>query len=140
MSDQHNPDISSAYGNDKIKTPNLDRLMQEGVVFDNAYCNNPICVPSRMSFLSGQTTQQIECWSLSDTMKSDTLTWPTLLGSVGYDTAMSGRMHMWYPDKYFGFQERLCGDTQTRVATGTYDIYEAGEERDKVVNRFKKQI
>jgi choline-sulfatase len=120
MSDQHTPDVLGAYGNADVRTPNLDRLAAAGIAFRNAYCNNPICVASRMSFLTGQTTQQIEVWSLSDGLRSDELTWPTLLGAAGYETVMSGRMHMWWPDKHLGFQRRLCGDTKTSIANGTF--------------------
>lgn len=138
MSDQHSPGIMGVTGNRHIKTPNLDRLINEGQYFSQAYCNNPICVPSRMSCLTGQTTQQIECWSLSDTMRSDLLTWPVLLGSVGYETVISGRLHTWWPDKNFGFHRRLCGDGDTRIAKGTYDIYEEGVRRNEVLDRFSK--
>ena len=54
MSDEHDPAVSGCYGHPVVQTPNLDRLAAEGVLFENAYCNNPICVPSRMSFLTGQ--------------------------------------------------------------------------------------
>ena len=52
FSDQHNARRLSSAGCDQASTPNLDRLAREGVRFENAYCNNPICTPSRMSFLS----------------------------------------------------------------------------------------
>jgi arylsulfatase A-like enzyme len=37
----------------QVRTPNLDRLVNDGVAFERAYCNNPICAPSRVSFLAG---------------------------------------------------------------------------------------
>jgi arylsulfatase A-like enzyme len=52
FSDQHNARRLSCVGDQEAATPNLDRLACDGVRFDNAYCNNPICTPSRMSFLS----------------------------------------------------------------------------------------
>jgi len=52
MSDQHNARRLSCAGDEEAATPNLDRLAEEGVRFENAYCNNPICTPSRMSYLS----------------------------------------------------------------------------------------
>ena len=53
FSDQHNARCLSCAGHPDVKTPNLDRLSAEGVRFENAYTQNPICTPSRMSFLSG---------------------------------------------------------------------------------------
>ena len=46
MTDDLNCDIGS-YGHPLVKTPNIDRLAEEGVLFENAYCNYPICGPSR---------------------------------------------------------------------------------------------
>ena len=54
MADQLAAGALPAYGNRVAKTPHLDRLAREGVVFENAYCNTPLCAPSRMVFLSGR--------------------------------------------------------------------------------------
>lgn len=53
VADQMRADSMAHLGNPAAITPNLDALAQEGVSFRNAYCQNPICVPSRISFLSG---------------------------------------------------------------------------------------
>ena len=53
FSDQHTQNVAGCYGDPAVETPNLDRLAARGVVFDNAYCPSPICVPSRMSMLTG---------------------------------------------------------------------------------------
>jgi len=62
MADQLAPQALSFYGNPVCKTPNLDRLAANSVVFDNAYCNYPLCVPSRASMMSGRLTPKIEVW------------------------------------------------------------------------------
>ena len=49
MSDEHSRRVLGSYGNAVVRTPNLDRLAADGTSFDNAYCNCPICVPSRAS-------------------------------------------------------------------------------------------
>ena len=54
FSDQHTQRIAGCYGDLPDLSPNLDRLAAEGVTFDNAYCPSPLCVPSRMSMLSGR--------------------------------------------------------------------------------------
>ena len=51
MTDEHAPMYSSAYGHPLVQSPNMDRLAGEGGTFDAAYCNSPLCLPSRMSFM-----------------------------------------------------------------------------------------
>ena len=53
VADQMRADAQQYLGNRAAHTPNLDALAGEGVAFRNAYCQNPVCVPSRCSFLSG---------------------------------------------------------------------------------------
>ena len=52
--DQQRYDTIHALGNEQIHTPNLDRLVAEGVAFSNAYTQSPICTPSRACFLTGR--------------------------------------------------------------------------------------
>src|SRR5579862_9529318 len=47
LADQMTPFMTGPYGSRVARTPNLDRLAREGIVFENAYCNSPLCVPSR---------------------------------------------------------------------------------------------
>ena len=49
MADQLAPQVLSAYGGARVRTPHVDRLADEGVVFENAYCNFPLCAPARFS-------------------------------------------------------------------------------------------
>ena len=62
MSDEHSKRVLGSYGNPIIKTPNLDHLAAGGTLFENAYCNCPICVPSRASFATGRYVHQIGYW------------------------------------------------------------------------------
>ena len=84
VSDQHSPFVTGCYGNPNVRTPNLDALAEEGVVFESAYCAVPICVPSRLSMLSGRHSHNIGVWSLSDTIRSDTPTFPIPLTIAGW--------------------------------------------------------
>ena len=62
MSDEHAPMYSGTYGHAIVKTPNMDKIAGEGATFDNAYCNSPLCCPSRMSFMTGRYVHHIETW------------------------------------------------------------------------------
>lgn len=52
VSDDLRPDVAGLYGDSRVFTPNIDRLMQSGVTFTRAYTQCPICSPSRTSFVS----------------------------------------------------------------------------------------
>ncbi len=110
MSDEHGPMFSSAYGHPLVRTPNMDRLAETGATFDAAYCNAPLCVPSRQSFLTGRFVSRCRGWDNATPMPSDTMTWPYLLRSLGYDVALSGKMHLVGPDSLHGFSQQLAYD------------------------------
>ena len=110
MSDEHGPMWSSAYGHPFVRTPNMDRLASSGTTFDSAYCNAPLCVPSRSSFMTGNYVSNCEGWDNATPLPSDSLTWPYALRSVGYDCTLSGKMHLIGPDKLHGFDEQLSLD------------------------------
>ena len=61
MSDEHAPMFSGPYGHPFVQTPHMDRLAEDGVTFTNAYCNSPLCMPSRMSFMTGQVHPSHPC-------------------------------------------------------------------------------
>ena len=54
MCDQLRADVLGCYGNDFVKTPNIDRLAAEGICFDNAYSPTPVCIPARHAVISGK--------------------------------------------------------------------------------------
>jgi len=110
FSDQHTQRIASCYGGLPDLTPNLDRLAAEGVTFDNAYCPSPLCVPSRMSMLSGRWPYEQECWTNDDYLRSDVPTWLHALGAARYRPALAGRLHSMGPDQLHGYAERMVGD------------------------------
>src|SRR6056297_2334046 len=93
MSDQHARRVTGCYGDALVRTPALDALAVRGVTFDAAYCPSPICVPSRMSALTGQWPHQQECWTLQDHLGTDRPTWAHALGAASYRPVLIGRMH-----------------------------------------------
>ena len=117
MADQLAPQALSFYGNPVCKTPNLDKLASKSIIFENAYSNNPICVPSRASMLTGQLTPEIAVYDNANDIGSSIPTMAHYLRSLGYWTFLSGKMHFIGPDQLHGFNERLTTD----VYPATYD-------------------
>lgn len=72
-------------------TPNLDRLARQGVLFENTYCNNPVCCPSRASMWSGQYTHHCEGWNNYKGLSEETPTFRTQLDNAGYKTCTFGK-------------------------------------------------
>ena len=107
MVDQMTPFMMSAYGQRAAIMPNLDRLARSGAAFDNAYCNAPLCVPSRASMFSGRLPSAIEAWDNASEFRADIPTIMHYLRAAGYTTSVSGKTHFIGPDQYHGFHERL---------------------------------
>ena len=110
LSDQHTQKIAGCYGDPIAETPAIDRLAARGVTFDNAYCASPVCVPSRMSLLTGLPPHAQNCWTNDDYLPSDRPTWAHALGATGYRPVLAGRMHALGPDQLHGFASRYVGD------------------------------
>ncbi len=109
-SDQHNPYVTGCYGDELVQTPNLDKLAAEGVLFENVYCPSPICVPSRMSMLSGRYPYENKVWTNSHILDSAIPTFAHAMGATDYNPVLIGRMHALGPDQLHGYVERLVGD------------------------------
>jgi len=93
MTDQQRWDALGCAGVFPIETPAMDRLTREGVWFRRAYCNAPLCVPSRMSFLSGRYMHQHGCRDNNKLLWPDAPTFVRALQSAGYHTANIGKLH-----------------------------------------------
>ncbi|PSJ45256.1 choline-sulfatase [Zobellella endophytica] len=110
MADQMTASALPIYGHPLVKTPHLSRLAAEGVVFDSAYCNSPLCAPSRFTLMSGQLPSRIGGYDNAADFAADTPTFAHYLRDAGYTTALSGKMHFCGPDQLHGFEERLTTD------------------------------
>ena len=109
MSDQHTPYYSGFYGSCCVDTPNLNRLCENGVSFDECYTASPLCGPARMSFLSSKRPANTGIFHKS--ILPDTT--PTFLHSLveqGYETVLVGRMHFVGADQYHGFTKHIAAD------------------------------
>jgi len=109
-SDQHNFRYLSHLGNHEVETPNLDELARLGTTFTNVYCHSPICVPSRVAFLTGLMPSETEVWTNDQILNSAVPTYAHALGAGGYKPVQIGRMHLNGLDQYHGFSERYVGD------------------------------
>ncbi len=95
VSDDMNNDLG-CYGHPVVKSPHLDRLASRGVIFDNAYCQFPVCQPSRASFLSGRRPETTRVWTLKTPTRAhmeDVVFLPQHFRNNGYFTVMSGKIY-----------------------------------------------
>ena len=83
MTDEHNPFVSKPFGHPFIRTPNIQRLADRGVLFENAYCNSPLCVPSRASFMTGKYVHRVGVWDNAASLSSNEPTWAHRLNLAG---------------------------------------------------------
>jgi choline-sulfatase len=110
MADQMTPSSLRAYGNLVSKTPRIDALAAQGVVFDSAYCASPLCAPSRFALMAGKLPSKIGAYDNAAELPAQTLTFAHYLRAAGYRTVLSGKMHFCGPDQLHGFEERLTTD------------------------------
>ncbi|MEO1018915.1 MAG: choline-sulfatase [Pseudomonadota bacterium] len=96
--------------NGQAATPNLDTLAREGVIFENAYCNSPLCCPSRASKFTGRLPTNHKVWGNGSEFASDMPTMMHFLRSAAYRTVVSGKCHFVGADQLHGFDRRLTSD------------------------------
>lgn len=93
--DQQRSDTIGALGNEYIRTPNIDRLVADGVAFENAYCQSPVCTPSRASFLTSLYPSSHQVHRNGNAYFPDHLTLVTkILADNGYDCGLVGKLHL----------------------------------------------
>jgi arylsulfatase A-like enzyme len=93
ITDQHRADMLHCYGNSNIKTPNLDKLASEGVRFTNAYCTNPMCMPNRVTLLTGYYPNVHGVRSNGINLNQEIPTITQTLKKRGYHTINVGKTH-----------------------------------------------
>ena len=93
-----------------VQMPHLMKLAEQAVVFDSAYCNSPLCAPSRFTLVSGRLPSQIGAYDNAADFPADVPTYAHYLRRLGYRTALSGKMHFCGPDQLHGYEERLTSD------------------------------
>ena len=109
LSDQHRPQTTGCYGDSLVRTPHLDALAGRGALFNNAYCNNPLCAPSRASLITGMHSKDLGIYENQDVLEPMALTFPRILNAAGYRTCLIGKHHF-NGEQFHGFQDRPYGD------------------------------
>ena len=109
FTDDHAPHAIGAYGSKINKTPNLDRLAREGMLFRNSFCTNSICGPSRAVILTGKHSHLNGFMTNGDRFDGGQQTFAKLLRKAGYQTAMIGKWHLKSEPTGFDFWEVLRG-------------------------------
>ncbi|MCP4723643.1 MAG: sulfatase-like hydrolase/transferase [bacterium] len=128
MTDDHASQAISSYGgmlSEYAKTPNIDRIAEEGVRFNNCFCTNSICAPSRATILTGKYSHLNGVLDNSLTFDGSQTTFPKLLQQAGYQTAFVGKWHLKSDPTGFDYWIRLPGQ-------GDYynpDLIEMGERK-----------
>ena len=103
-SDQHAYKYTGYAGHPLVETPNLDRIAARGVVFENAYCGSPVCVPGRSSMMTGMNASDCSSYCNSTVWDGSHPLWGTRLRDAGYLTFATGKMDL-NDDFDSGFEE-----------------------------------
>jgi choline-sulfatase len=106
MTDQHKSDCLTVEGDALARTPNLDGFSRTAVRFSNAYCTNPVCTPSRASFLTGLHTHNNQTWNNSTPWPFRHKTMAHAFTRAGYMSGLIGKMHF-VDGQTHGFDYRL---------------------------------
>jgi arylsulfatase A-like enzyme len=109
MTDDHAYQAISAYGSDRIQTPNIDRIATNGMRFDRAFVTNSICAPSRAVILTGKHSHINGVLNNAVHFDSTQTIYPQILQQNGYQTAMIGKWHLKTEPRGFDYWKILPG-------------------------------
>jgi choline-sulfatase len=107
LSDEHNKRMLGVSGHSHVKTPNLDKLANEGVLFENAYCNSPICVPSRAILATGRYNAEIGYWDNADPYDGKIPSWGHRAVENNCDAVSIGKLHFLDDQAPTGFSQQI---------------------------------
>ncbi|MDP6037850.1 MAG: sulfatase-like hydrolase/transferase, partial [Candidatus Latescibacteria bacterium] len=111
ITDQQRYDTINALGAPWMHTPNLDRLVHEGISFDQCHCTSAVCVPSRASFFSMEYPHKVNSFGNGSPWHQ---CWVEDFQKAGYHTINVGKMHTQPMDGPFGFDQRYVVENKDR--------------------------
>ncbi|MBI0397156.1 sulfatase family protein [Cyclobacterium marinum] len=106
IGDDHSTKVLGAYGNKIVKTPNLDEMAKNGVLFSHAYVNSPVCSPSRQSMITGKYPHASGVSLLSTPFPEEQISIADYLTPLGYKTAIIGKNHFNSSSNH-GFENKI---------------------------------
>ena len=109
FTDDHGYQALSAYGSNRNKTPNMDRIAKEGMLFRNNFVTNSICGPSRAVIQTGKHSHLNGFYRNGLTFDGSQQTFPKLLRKAGYQTAVIGKWHLRSAPTGFDYYNVLIG-------------------------------
>ncbi len=112
MSDEHRADVTGYEGDTVVRTPTLDALAQDGVVFSHCYTPSPICIPGRQAMMAGKSCKSCGCRQYGDDLAPFSNTFAKWLSLHGYQTVCCGKLHHVGADQMQGWTRRVSGDIQ----------------------------
>jgi arylsulfatase A-like enzyme len=92
--DQQRWDTLGCLGNPHVRTPHLDRLAANGALFPLAFCQSPVCTPSRASFLTGRYPRTTRCRQNGQDLPADEILVTRLLRDAGWRCGLAGKLHL----------------------------------------------
>jgi arylsulfatase A-like enzyme len=98
FTDQQHVEMMSAVGNPYVKTPNMDKIAERGVLFRQSYCTSPVCGPARSSIITGRMPHETGVEWNGDSLKSGIKNVGQLFREAGYQTIWGGKWHL--PESY----------------------------------------
>ena len=131
MADSLVPFVTGPYGDTAGATPNLDALAARGTVFENAYCNSPLCAPSRASMMTGRYVSELAAFDNATEFSSEWPTIPYALRAAGYETTLFGKMHYVGHDQLHGFDRRVAWEGDYTTGFNIEDIYQLAWSYEK---------
>ena len=144
MSDDHTSQAWGIYGGVLEKyaiNQNIKRLAAEGVVLENAFCTNSICVPSRASILTGQYSHKNQVYTLTDALQPDQLNVAKILRKSGYQTALIGKWHLKKQPSGFDYFNVLPGQGRYNdPLLKDINNWEDGNKGGKVYEGFSSDV